>query len=882
MKAACQATKSAASTQKATPRTARSEPTQPGLAPPTYGIPFVDRHSADAPVGSREARHDQAPVVQLRALSGNRSSGRGGASRESGLPLQLKSSMESLSGRSLKDVRVVFDSPAPARIGALATARGSEIHLGPGQERHLPHEAWHVVQQRQGRVNPTANVGGIAVNDDGGLEREADRKAEQAMQVQSARPVFAGAEQPPSSHDRGQSTMPVSAATSGSSPGVLQGVFTEREKQRIAGLSMRKRIRLLARASEEDYLDYLDSSYHGNNYLGAEENDEIRDLRKRKATRAAKLHPPDVSIDDLIESMAALSLEDKPDVDDETGVTPMDLDEPQVSISRTDFHASGDVKMEDVNGIVDVEMTDVSGAIDLDMEDVDGFVAMDIDHVDGDVDINAFGIDGAVRLDLTDVDLAHQEEDRLRYDAMEIDIQGIEGKLIAEIYPGSEPMDLEFGPVAAGETQIKRIDKRRRPEDWEEERPTKPAKRHKARGGPVEEEESESEFQGSMEQSSDFDIDSLIEQFAELTVSFRSDIDHQQHQIYPAPQLDEVIVESNPTPLKTIISTKKWQGVAIAGGIIAALKNLQQDATDALKAFATARSKAAGNTLRKALKAIAKQLKALGAGMDLPPTNLSKSTNHQNNSKPTEGTKVVADPLSLNSKSVGHKPNDGRLMAAIRNLAAADSKSYKQMHLLNDNVFGPGELWNLTPGPAKSNSDMEHGVETNLKRAIIDKGLVIEFIAQVNYKNDPIAATQTQINQNPDKYRFTDISFKANEYEFDSVTKTWKKGAPKDPAVQAIDGAKVYWKYGNLTPLRPKPKILDTATTAQELNDADIPLGVANRIVAFVAANDPVVLAGKNKKDALAQQIKDYEIGLGKAKAKKINTDWNANAVLWT
>jgi hypothetical protein len=30
----------------------------------------------------------------------------------------------------------------------------SEEH-NPGQEQHLPHEAWHVVQQKQGRVKPT-------------------------------------------------------------------------------------------------------------------------------------------------------------------------------------------------------------------------------------------------------------------------------------------------------------------------------------------------------------------------------------------------------------------------------------------------------------------------------------------------------------------------------------------------------------------------------------------------------------------------------------------------------------------------------------------------------------------------------------------------------
>ena len=35
---------------------------------------------------------------------------------------------------------------------ARAYTQGSEIYMAPGQERHLAHEAWHVVQQKQGRV----------------------------------------------------------------------------------------------------------------------------------------------------------------------------------------------------------------------------------------------------------------------------------------------------------------------------------------------------------------------------------------------------------------------------------------------------------------------------------------------------------------------------------------------------------------------------------------------------------------------------------------------------------------------------------------------------------------------------------------------------------
>jgi hypothetical protein len=55
--------------------------------------------------------------------------------------------------------------------------------VAPGQERHLPHEAWHVVQQKQGRVKPTMQLkDGTPVNDDGGLEHEADMMGAKAVQ----------------------------------------------------------------------------------------------------------------------------------------------------------------------------------------------------------------------------------------------------------------------------------------------------------------------------------------------------------------------------------------------------------------------------------------------------------------------------------------------------------------------------------------------------------------------------------------------------------------------------------------------------------------------------------------------------------------------------
>ncbi|MEN0037327.1 MAG: DUF4157 domain-containing protein [Cellvibrio sp.] len=91
-----------------------------------------------------------------------------------GLPNQLKSGIESLSGMSMDNVKVHYNSDKPAQLNAHAYAQGTDIHVAPGQEQHLPHEAWHVVQQAQGRVQPTAQMKGTSVNDDVGLETEAD------------------------------------------------------------------------------------------------------------------------------------------------------------------------------------------------------------------------------------------------------------------------------------------------------------------------------------------------------------------------------------------------------------------------------------------------------------------------------------------------------------------------------------------------------------------------------------------------------------------------------------------------------------------------------------------------------------------------------------
>ena len=128
---------------------AAAGPKGASATPPGYGIDFIDR-----------------PPQQ----------------NSTGLPDRLRAGVEQLSGLPMDDVRVHYNSDKPAQLQALAYTQGSEIHVAPGQERHLPHEAWHVVQQKQGRVKTTMQMKeGVPVNDDRGLEAEADLMGDKAV-----------------------------------------------------------------------------------------------------------------------------------------------------------------------------------------------------------------------------------------------------------------------------------------------------------------------------------------------------------------------------------------------------------------------------------------------------------------------------------------------------------------------------------------------------------------------------------------------------------------------------------------------------------------------------------------------------------------------------
>lgn len=128
-----------------------------------------------------QGKFESAAVSQRQAEAG--------AVNNTGMPDQLKAGIENLSGYAMDDVKVHYNSAKPAQMQAHAYAQGTDIHIAPGQEQHLPHEAWHVVQQKQGRVQATTQLKGEAINDDPGLEHEADVMGAKALQRKADSPL---------------------------------------------------------------------------------------------------------------------------------------------------------------------------------------------------------------------------------------------------------------------------------------------------------------------------------------------------------------------------------------------------------------------------------------------------------------------------------------------------------------------------------------------------------------------------------------------------------------------------------------------------------------------------------------------------------------------
>ena len=97
-----------------------SSPAKNGIsiAPPNYGIDFFDRQ----PAGAGPLRVNPPSLIQAKPMTAPPGEGSGTAGgykkNKTGLPDNLKTGIESLSGLSMDDVKVHYNSAKPAQLQA--------------------------------------------------------------------------------------------------------------------------------------------------------------------------------------------------------------------------------------------------------------------------------------------------------------------------------------------------------------------------------------------------------------------------------------------------------------------------------------------------------------------------------------------------------------------------------------------------------------------------------------------------------------------------------------------------------------------------------------------------------------------------------------------
>ena len=110
-----------------------------------------------------------------------------------GMPVDLLINMSQSLGADFSEVNIHRDSQSATDAGALAYTQGNDVHFAPGQydpesasgQELIGHELTHVIQQREGRVRANNEVNGMPLNDDKGLEKEADEGGMKVTQLKS-------------------------------------------------------------------------------------------------------------------------------------------------------------------------------------------------------------------------------------------------------------------------------------------------------------------------------------------------------------------------------------------------------------------------------------------------------------------------------------------------------------------------------------------------------------------------------------------------------------------------------------------------------------------------------------------------------------------------
>ncbi len=167
----------------------------------------LQKKEAKTPVAQRMVEEEEEKAVQgkvvqkqeeedkqMKMTSDSSKEGAGSSGTTARMPEEVQTKMENSFGTSFGGVNIHQNDESATQMGALAYTQGNNVHFAPGQynpssqkgQELLGHELTHVVQQREGRVQPTKQGKGMSVNDSPALEHEADVMGKKAAEGKSA------------------------------------------------------------------------------------------------------------------------------------------------------------------------------------------------------------------------------------------------------------------------------------------------------------------------------------------------------------------------------------------------------------------------------------------------------------------------------------------------------------------------------------------------------------------------------------------------------------------------------------------------------------------------------------------------------------------------
>jgi len=236
------------------------------------GVQIIDnRPEAIAQRKLQEIANNSKQVKQLQALQTmayHHTQQHTPVANKTGLPDHLKSGIENVSGYSMDDVKVHYNSDKPAQLNAHAYAQGADIHIASGQEKHLPHEAWHVVQQKEGRVKTTLQMKDqININNEDSLEKEADQMGALALKtgLNTSNDTSSFSNSPLQKKNKSENTFSLKKNSAIAGTGIIQRVISARNAFVAAEYVITNHRKDLNYEWTDPNL-ILDTSFHKKNY----------------------------------------------------------------------------------------------------------------------------------------------------------------------------------------------------------------------------------------------------------------------------------------------------------------------------------------------------------------------------------------------------------------------------------------------------------------------------------------------------------------------------------------------------------------------------------------------------------------------------------------